>query len=52
MVPVDRVAVGTALAGGPRTDPYVRNYLIRLLPRVDDDDKSLIGVRMQDLGFR
>ena len=28
------VAVGTALASGPRTDPYVRNYLIRLLPRV------------------
>src|SRR5215510_3015269 len=28
------VAVGTALASGPRTDPYVRDYLIRLLPRV------------------
>jgi hypothetical protein len=23
-----------ALAGNPRTDPYVRNYRIRLLPRI------------------
>ena len=28
------VAVGTPVAGCPRSDPYVRNYLIRLLPRV------------------
>ena len=28
------IAVGTAVAGGPRTDPYVKNYLIRLLPWV------------------
>jgi hypothetical protein len=28
------VAVGTPVARRPRKDPYVRNYLIRLLPRV------------------
>ena len=28
------VAVGTALWAAPRTDPYVQNYRIRLLPRV------------------
>jgi len=32
--PVLSVAVGTALVGGPRTDPYVKHYLIRLLPRI------------------
>ena len=26
------IAVGTAVADGPRADPYVKNYLIRLLP--------------------
>jgi len=26
------IAVGTAVAGDPPEDPYVRNYLIRLLP--------------------
>lgn len=28
------VAVGTAVTCRPRTDPYARNYRIRLLPRV------------------
>jgi hypothetical protein len=28
------VAVGTALAGGPRTDPSVRDYRTGLLPQV------------------
>jgi len=28
----DCVAVGTAIAGRPRTDPYTKNYLIWLLP--------------------
>src|SRR5437870_8525781 len=28
------VAVGPPLRAAPRTDPYVRDYLIRLLPRV------------------
>ena len=29
------IAVGTAVASGlPRTDQYVKNYLIRLLPQV------------------
>ena len=34
------VPVGTALAGGPRTDPYVRNYRIRLPPRVDGGEAA------------
>jgi hypothetical protein len=29
------VAVGSTLAGVPRTDPYVKDYLIRLLARVE-----------------
>lgn len=29
-----RVTVGMAVASHPRTDPYVRNYRIRLLPWV------------------
>jgi len=28
----DCVAVGTAIAGRPRTDPYTKNYLTWLLP--------------------
>ena len=35
----------------PRTDPYVRDYLIRLLPWVSDE-KALIGIRVKDSGFR
>ncbi len=31
-LPSKSIAVGTAVAGGPRTDPYVKNYLIRFLP--------------------
>ena len=33
----------------PRTDPYVRNYLIRLLPRVLGVE-AIVGIRMQDPG--
>src|SRR5262249_20629839 len=40
------VAVGTALASGPpRTDPYVRDYLIRLLPRVHLTAHRSLGYR-------
>jgi hypothetical protein len=28
------VAVGSTIAGRPRTDPYVQSYRIRLLPKV------------------
>jgi hypothetical protein len=38
------------LPGTPRTDPYVRDYLTRLLPRVGDD-QPLVGIRMKDFGF-
>ena len=31
------VAVGTPVSRRPRTDPYLRSYLIRLLPWVRDD---------------
>lgn len=34
------VAVGTAVTCRPRTDPYVRNYRIRLLPQVRDAKRS------------
>ena len=36
----DLFAVGTQLPAAPRTDPYVRNYRIRLLPRVSDAKRS------------
>src|SRR5215831_13236740 len=39
------VAVGTALARAPRTDPYVRDYLIRLLPRVHLTAHRSLGYR-------
>ena len=34
------VAVETAVTCHPRTDPYVRNYRIRLLPRLCDAKRS------------
>ncbi len=43
------VAVGTPVSRPPRTDPYVKYYFIRLLPRVIDD-QPLFGIRMQDAG--
>ena len=48
---ISEVAVGTALSGGPRADPYVRNYRIRLLPRVFGV-KAYVWIRVQDFGFR
>ena len=33
------IAVGTAVASRPRTDPYLRNYLIRLLRQVERSRK-------------
>ena len=33
---VNSVAVGTPVARRPRTDPYVKDYFIRLLPWVHD----------------
>src|SRR5690349_4830476 len=37
------VAVGTAVADRPRTDPYVQSYRIRLLPKVRDAKKRSSG---------
>ena len=37
----EMVAVGTALAGGPRTDPSVRNYRTGLLPWVRGGEARL-----------
>jgi hypothetical protein len=41
------LAVGTALAGGPRTGPYVQHDRVRLLLRVFGE-KTLVGVRVQE----
>ena len=37
------------MPGAPRTDPYVKDYFIRLLPWVADD-QSLVGIRMENPG--
>ena len=36
-----RVAVGTPVSRRPRTDPYVKDYFIRLLPWVGDDQRGM-----------
>ena len=43
------VAVGTALAGGPPQDPYLRRYRIRLLPWVFGEE-AVVWIGMQDSG--
>jgi hypothetical protein len=44
----EAVAVGTALAGGPRTDPYVQHYRIRLPPRVNGGEAAEAASRTRD----
>ena len=46
-----QVAVGTEVTPDPRTDPYVQNYRIRLLPWMLTG-KPHIWIRMKDLRRR
>lgn len=43
------IAVGMPVTSTPRTDPYMKNYLIRLLPLVTDT-KSLRWIRVFNCG--